>query len=109
MKKVIELHRKYKKRETYTLSCIGLEGRKMNRKQLKFLQEILSADQFEHLMSLAGTRAPKEPKPEAVKEPCTAVTKKNEPCKNKAVSGGLCTRHCEKLVEPVVEAEAIAV
>jgi hypothetical protein len=30
MKKVIELHRKYKKRETYTLSCIGLEGRKMD-------------------------------------------------------------------------------
>jgi hypothetical protein len=84
----------------------------MNRKQLKFLQEILSADQFEHLMSLAvrrEPRAPKEPKPEVAKEPCTAVTKKNEPCKNKAISGGLCTRHCEKLVEPVVEVEAIAV
>jgi hypothetical protein len=75
----------------------------MNQKQIKFLKEVLSSEDFEHLMSLNVKL------PQVEKKPCTAITKKKDPCKNKAITRGLCTRHCEKIVELMVEVEDIAV
>jgi len=69
----------------------------MNAKQLKFLKEILSEEDYCHLLSLSSKKTTTaEPGPSVEKVQCDAMTKKGVQCKKTGGIDGKCATHSEK-------------
>ncbi len=63
----------------------------MNAKQLAFLKEILSTENYEKVIAMG--KKTKEPVVAVEKVQCSGLTKKNEQCKKSAKYDGLCASH----------------